>query len=48
MNAMSGMHILEYLVLGQDFYLPSYDTDTFNSRARDQQIEIYCSVLRAY
>lgn len=20
------MHILEYLVLGQDFYLPSYDT----------------------
>lgn len=24
------------------------DTNTFNTKARDNQIDIYCSVLRAY
>lgn len=39
---------LIFLVFGQDFYLSSYDTNTFNTKARDNQIDIYCSVLRAY
>lgn len=47
-NAMSGMHVLDYLAFGQDFYLSSYDTNTSNTKARDNQIYIYCRALRAY
>lgn len=42
------MHVLDYLIFGQDFYFSFYDTNISNNKTRDNQIDIYCSVLRAY
>lgn len=45
------MHVLDYSVFRQDFYLSFYDTynvNTFNTKARDIQINIYCSALKTY